>query len=79
MIALIENRGWTRDYAYGAAGIGDLAIGYRLDNHLCIYTQEVQAQAGVDCPTDQPITVCWGELPPEELIYSIEMNCATEK
>ena len=79
VIALIESRGWTTDYAYGAAGIGGSVMGYRLDNNLCIYVQEVQAQAGVVCPTDQPITVCWGELPPEQLIYSIEMNCATEK
>ncbi|MEN8242875.1 MAG: hypothetical protein ABFS17_13215 [Chloroflexota bacterium] len=77
VVAWIEALGWVEDHAYAAGGATGISTAYRQGSKMCIYTQSISPQSRSLCPTDQPISICLGALPPEQVIYLVELNCAT--
>jgi hypothetical protein len=77
-IAAIEAEGWVEDAIYAAGGARGISTAYRKDGSLCIYAQSINEISRALCPGDQPVSACWENLAPEQMIYSVTMNCAAQ-
>ena len=72
----LVNQGWQRDERYGAAGAGGYQLAYAKGNVLCLFSVEAKPLDRAVCPANQPISVCWETLPPEQKIFNVTLTCA---
>jgi hypothetical protein len=74
----LSDNGWTVDEQYAADGPTGTMGGLRRDNQLAAYNVQWQPAAGVECPTDQPISACAETLTPEQMDYTITVDLAQQ-
>lgn len=84
MRGVLEVRGWA-EYQSGEAclGIGGWGPGadvtcYTQANNYCGVFVHIDPSDPTLCSDDEPITVCFSELAPEQIIYSIDLTCAED-
>ncbi len=66
--------GWTEEIAYQASGpTGDMT-GMTRDMGLMLISAEWTPAPEVQCPADQPISMC--EMQPEQMLYTIQIQAA---
>lgn len=66
--------GWTEQIAYQANGPTGADTALTRDMGLMLISVNWAPAAGVDCPTDQPISAC--PLTPQQKIYAVQINIA---
>jgi hypothetical protein len=71
----MENLGWQEDGQYAAAGAGGVAYGYRKANGLCRLVMAAAPSDMALCSDDEPISMCWERLSPEQKMFTVELNC----
>ena len=69
--------GWQEDPSYQAGGSTGVASGLIQDSKLMLVSVLWDVAEGVDCPLDQPITMC--DLTPEQKRYVIYIDAAEKK
>lgn len=69
--------GWTRLTNYQADGPQGTFTGLTRDMGLMLIKAEWEPAMGVQCPPDQPITLC--NLAPEQRIYTIQIDIAQHR
>ncbi len=74
--AAMTAQGWTEDPQYAAGGPTGMSAAYRQDDDLCILQVNWEPSPDANCPDDQPIAAC--ELTPEQQLYTVDLNCATQ-
>ncbi|PWB52698.1 MAG: hypothetical protein C3F13_11190 [Anaerolineales bacterium] len=74
--SMLTDEGYMMDPLLGADGPTGHYMGYRKDNQLCYAGAMWTHDPKVNCPTDQPITVC--PLTPEQKLYTVTLNCGEE-
>lgn len=74
---VMDGQGWTIDQAYGVAGAGAIGWAYRKDATICMTVFSMQETDPALCPGNEPVSVCWSRLAPEQLKYSAKLNCST--
>ncbi len=77
--SMLGDEGFTEDPAYAAGGPGALLSGYKKDKAFCLFKAEMSAIEPGLCPSDQPVAECWDNLEPEQLLYTLSLNCVQEK
>ena len=70
----LEAQGWSEDIQYQAGGPTGIGSGWRKGSDLCLLNVGWQPSPAANCPQDQPVSAC--NVPPEEQIYTISLNCA---
>ncbi len=74
---LLTGQGWTVDPAYAADAPTGTLFGAHKDRRLALVDVGWIAKAGVNCPTNQPISAC--DIKPDQQIYTITVNAAQGK
>lgn len=74
--SMIQAQGWYEDFRYGGGGPTGELTGFRQANKLCRLLVGWEPSKDVDCPSDQPIFMC--EIPPEQKLYTISLNCVQD-
>ncbi|WKZ35275.1 MAG: hypothetical protein QY332_16805 [Anaerolineales bacterium] len=74
--AILPSLGWQENDAYAAGGIGGMATAYQNGEALCLYFSEVKPADENACPTGEGYILCAMELPPEQLLRTVSLNCA---
>ncbi|MCJ7432503.1 MAG: hypothetical protein MUO77_03355 [Anaerolineales bacterium] len=74
--ATLVSLGWQQDARYGAGGAGGYAIAYAKGKNLCLLVVESAPSDSSLCPGNEPFTVCWDRLAPEQKIFNLTLNCA---
>lgn len=78
LTGLISSAGWAADSTFEAAGVEGKTITYRLDGMVCVYLQEINPVSADQCNPDEALWTCINRLGPEQLSYSVEVDCAPE-
>lgn len=71
--ATLVSLGWQQDARYGAGGY---ATAYAKSKNLCLLVVESAPSDSSLCPGNEPFTVCWDRLTPEQKIFNLTLNCA---
>jgi hypothetical protein len=71
--ALLSAQSWQEDKSYSAAGPAGVAMAFRKDTALCLFSVSWWPE-GMTCPSDRPLSEC--AVPPEKKLYQIELQCA---
>ena len=74
--AVLEAKGWTEDGRYAAPGIGGLADGYTKGDQLCLTVSYVEPSDQSLCNANETFLNCLERLPPEQIRYGFDLNCA---
>jgi len=74
--SMIQAQGWYEDFRYGGGGPTGELTGFRRANNLCRLLVGWEPSEDADCPSDQPIFMC--EIPPEQKLYTISLNCVQD-
>lgn len=74
--AILPSLGWQENDAYAAGGIGGMATAYQNGEALCLYFSGVEPADENACPTGEGYILCAMELPPEQLLRTVSLNCA---
>jgi hypothetical protein len=74
LAALLEEQGWTQDMQYVADSPTATVLGLRRVNDLAVVQVGWEPAPGVECPEDQPISVCAEELEPAQMIYTVVID-----
>ncbi len=84
MRGLLEVRGWAEYQSVEAClGIGGWGPGadvtcYSRANNYCAVFVHIDPADPALCSNDEPISVCFSELDPEQIVYSIDLTCAED-
>ena len=84
MRGILEELGWTQDptapACLGAGGWGPGASSscYTQVDALCELFVHVDPVDKALCSDDEPISVCFGRLAPEQILYIVELTCARD-
>jgi len=68
--------GWVEDMMYGAGGIGGSIGAYRKGDQLCLTASYVGPIDKSLCPEGEGYFNCVQNLPPEQIRYGFDANCA---
>jgi hypothetical protein len=68
--------GWQQDTRYGASGAGSYAMAYSKGKDLCLMVVASKPSDSSLCPGNEPFTVCWDRLTPEQKTFNLTLNCA---
>jgi hypothetical protein len=74
--AVLPGLGWQENDAYAAAGIGGMTTAYQNGDALCLYLSEVKPADENACPLGDGYIQCAMDLPPEQLLRTVSLNCA---
>jgi len=74
--AALEADGWVEDDKYTFPGIGGLASAYRKDDQLCLTVSYVEPWDDTLCKENEGFLACLDRLPPEQIRYGFDLNCA---
>ena len=74
--AALEADGWVEDLNYTFPGIGGLASAYRKGNQLCLTVSYVEPWEDNLCAENEDFLECLDRLPPEQIRYGYDLNCA---
>jgi hypothetical protein len=72
----LENIGWQEDPQYAAGGAGGVVYGYRKGNGLCQMVLSAEPNDVALCSDDEPISVCWERLSPDQKVFNVDLTCA---
>jgi len=84
MRGMLVERGWSEDLTApaclgtGGWGPGASAFCYIRESALCEVFVHIDPIDASLCSDDEPITVCFANLTPEEIIYTINLTCAVD-
>jgi len=84
MRAMLVERGWFEDLtaptclSTGGWGPGASAFCYIQESALCEVFVHINPLDASLCSDGEPITVCFANLTPEEIIYTINLTCAVD-
>ncbi len=84
MRSLLELRGWEEDTtAPSCLGIGGFGPGATVSCYVreaarCALFVHIDPADPALCPDDEPIAVCFSELDPVQIIYTIDLVCARD-
>jgi len=74
--AALEADGWVEDWKYTFPGIGGLASAYRKGDQLCLTVSYVEPWEDNLCTENENFLECLDRLPPEQIRYGYDLNCA---
>ena len=72
----LEADGWVEDGMYTFPGIGGLASAYRKGDQLCLTVSYVEPWEDTLCAENEGFIDCLDRLPPEQIRYGFDLNCA---
>jgi hypothetical protein len=84
MRGMLIERGWFEDLTAptclgtGGWGPGASAFCYIKGSDLCEVFVHIDPIDASLCADDEPITVCFGRLTPEQIVYTINLTCARD-
>jgi hypothetical protein len=84
MRGILAELGWTEvPSAASCLGTGGWGPGansscFAQEDGFCELFVHVDPSDEVECPDDEPIFVCLEALPPEQVIYTVELTCARD-
>ncbi len=84
MRGILEELGWTEDptapacLGTGGWGPGASSSCYTQADALCELFVHVDPIDDALCSNDEPITVCFNNLTPEQIVYTINLTCALD-
>ena len=84
MRAMLIEHGWSEDLSApaclgtGGWGPGASAFCYTRENALCEVFVHIDPVDTSLCADDEPITVCFDGLTPEQIVYTINLTCARD-
>jgi len=74
----MQGLGWVDDSLhYGSGGPGALGTAFSKGDTLCLALFKTEAVDPALCPGNEPISMCWSRLAPEQMKYSATFNCST--
>jgi hypothetical protein len=74
LTAWFEGQGWTQDMQYVADSPTATILGLRRGDDLAVVQVGWEPAPGVECPEDQPISVCAEELEPAQMVYTVVID-----
>jgi len=73
---VLEADGWVEDNMYTFPGISGLVSAYRKDDQLCLTASYVGPSDESLCGENERFLACLERLPPEQIRYGFDLNCA---
>ena len=74
--SVLQNRGWTENTSYAAAGPADVLDGYQNADALCLLDFTSAPSDASLCPKDANYYQCLGDLQPYQVVHTVTVNCA---
>lgn len=69
--------GWVRDdRGFSASGPEGKFIGFRKGDDLAVIGMVKELMPGVECPENEPIASCFGQVTPNKILVTITLNAA---
>ena len=72
----LQNRGWTENTSYAAAGPADVLDGFQNADELCLLDFTSAPNDASVCPKDANYYQCLGNLQPYQVVHTVTVNCA---
>jgi hypothetical protein len=76
-MSTLISQGWVEDTRYGAGGATGIQTGIRKDATLCLIGYSREPIDRALCSADEPISMCFDKLAPEQIIYKLTLTCST--
>lgn len=73
---MLAKDGWAATNQYGADAPESSVRGFRKNQELAILTVESELEKTVKCPDNVPISTCYQQAKPEQVLYKIKLQAA---
>ena len=76
IIDALKGMGYTENMDYAAAGPGAIAGGYQKADALCLFVARSAPANPSQCPKGSDYYMCMGNLPADQILRTVTVNCA---